>query len=279
MTHSARLPSLLTTRQVASRLDVSEATVKRWSDSGALACERTPGGHRKFRADEVERLARRLHGVAVPTSVPSMDVDEVCRLALAGDAVSLYGIAERWMSEGGRLDALFDLVFRPALVQVGDRWAAGTATVADEHTASAAMGEVVNRLADYVTHHPRRGTAISACLAGEHHGLASRMCGLVLREAGFHALVPGPDTPDDALLALIEESDARVVCLSASCLLSGDASLVERVGVVRALLAPRGARLFLGGDGFAPPVFAPLPPARFLADMRDLSAALRRPRS
>lgn len=277
MTDSARRPSLLTTRQVASRLDVSEATVKRWSDSGALACERTPGGHRKFRADEVERLALRLHGVAPPASVPSMDVDEICRHALAGDAVSLHVVAERWMNGGGRLDSLFDLVFRPALEQVGERWAAGTATVADEHTASAAMAEVVNRLAGFVTQRPRRGTAISACLAGEHHGLASRMCGLLLREAGFHALVPGPDTPDDALLALIEESDARVVCLSASCLLSGDASLVDRVESVRALLAPRGARLFLGGDGFAPPGFEPLPPARFLADMRALSTALRRP--
>ena len=45
---------LLSTGDVARRLGVSEATVKRWADAGNITCIRTPGGHRKFREREVD---------------------------------------------------------------------------------------------------------------------------------------------------------------------------------------------------------------------------------
>jgi len=44
---------LLTTGSVAEIVEISEATVKRWADSGMLPCIRTPGGHRKFRVHDV----------------------------------------------------------------------------------------------------------------------------------------------------------------------------------------------------------------------------------
>lgn len=274
MTDTARLPPLLTTRDAAERIGVSTATIKRWTDSGVLKCERTPGGHRKFRATEVERLAHSLRGMT-SEDPPKIEVDAVRRLALAGDTVALYALAEGWVNSERGLDALFDTVFAPALAEVGECWADGTATVADEHTASSVVGEVVTRMAAFVEHGAPHGTAISACLAGEHHGLASRMAGLILREAGYHALVPGPDTPDDALLSLIASSDARVVCLSASCLFQGDERLPVRVEPIRSLLDARGARLFVGGQGFALPSFAITGPSRFLLDMRSLSSALQ----
>ena len=46
----------LTTRQVANLCSVSHATVKRWEDAGLLVSERTNGGHRRFRAEEVARF-------------------------------------------------------------------------------------------------------------------------------------------------------------------------------------------------------------------------------
>ena len=45
---------IISTKQVAQVLGVSEATVKRWSDAGTLRCFRTPGGHRKFRLRDVK---------------------------------------------------------------------------------------------------------------------------------------------------------------------------------------------------------------------------------
>src|SRR2546423_349712 len=42
------------TKELAEMWDVSESTVKRWADAGALRCRKTVGGHRKF---EMDRLA------------------------------------------------------------------------------------------------------------------------------------------------------------------------------------------------------------------------------
>lgn len=47
---------ILTTKQVAERFGVHPATVVSWANGGQLAHFRTPGGHRRFRVEDVERL-------------------------------------------------------------------------------------------------------------------------------------------------------------------------------------------------------------------------------
>jgi excisionase family DNA binding protein len=51
-------PRLLTTTEVAARFGVDTNTVRRWADRGWLTRIRTPGGHRRYRAAEVEALRR-----------------------------------------------------------------------------------------------------------------------------------------------------------------------------------------------------------------------------
>jgi excisionase family DNA binding protein len=49
---------LLTPGEVAALLHVDANTVARWSNEGRLRAIRTPGGHRRYPASEVLRLAR-----------------------------------------------------------------------------------------------------------------------------------------------------------------------------------------------------------------------------
>ena len=51
-------PITLTTKDVARLCKVSDATVKRWEEAGLIKSERTSGGHRRFRADEVARFQK-----------------------------------------------------------------------------------------------------------------------------------------------------------------------------------------------------------------------------
>lgn len=48
----------LTPIEVAQWMMVSPVTVRGWAQKGLLRAEVTPGGHRRFRYDEVERFAR-----------------------------------------------------------------------------------------------------------------------------------------------------------------------------------------------------------------------------
>lgn len=46
----------LTPHQVAEIFHVDVKTVARWANTGALTCIRTPGGHRRYREDDVTAL-------------------------------------------------------------------------------------------------------------------------------------------------------------------------------------------------------------------------------
>ena len=49
-------PELLTPAEVAVMFRVDPKTVTRWARAGKLSAIRTVGGHRRFRASEIERF-------------------------------------------------------------------------------------------------------------------------------------------------------------------------------------------------------------------------------
>ncbi len=49
-------PLGLSTSQAAKALGVSLGTIRRWSDMGYLQSYRTPGGQRRFSADQIEQF-------------------------------------------------------------------------------------------------------------------------------------------------------------------------------------------------------------------------------
>jgi hemerythrin-like metal-binding protein/excisionase family DNA binding protein len=53
--------SHLTTAEAAAVLKISAATLKRWAQSGLIPSERTEGGHRRFRFEDVQALAEPGH--------------------------------------------------------------------------------------------------------------------------------------------------------------------------------------------------------------------------
>jgi len=61
-------PLGLSTSQAARALGVSLGTVRRWSDMGYLQSYRTPGGQRRFSAEQIEQFLASLEqgGYRVP---------------------------------------------------------------------------------------------------------------------------------------------------------------------------------------------------------------------
>ena len=52
----------LTAGEVARELHVSPKTISRWAAQGLIPCLVTLGGHRRFRREDVEEIARRMSG-------------------------------------------------------------------------------------------------------------------------------------------------------------------------------------------------------------------------
>jgi excisionase family DNA binding protein len=67
--------ALLTPAEVAALFRVDPKTVTRWAKAGKLSAIRTLGGHRRYRAAEVQALLAGLQSEPVADSVPGTESD------------------------------------------------------------------------------------------------------------------------------------------------------------------------------------------------------------
>ena len=51
-------PGMLSVSEAAARLGVSAKTLRRYADAGKVPYTRLPSGHRRFRSDAIDALAR-----------------------------------------------------------------------------------------------------------------------------------------------------------------------------------------------------------------------------
>jgi excisionase family DNA binding protein len=63
----SKSPLGLSTSQAAQALGVSLGTIRRWSDMGYLESYRTPGGQRRFSAEQIEHFLFKLQRGAGPS--------------------------------------------------------------------------------------------------------------------------------------------------------------------------------------------------------------------
>ena len=55
------MKSVLSPKELAAAIGVSESTLKRWADDGLIVFSRTAGGHRRIRLAEAIRFIRENH--------------------------------------------------------------------------------------------------------------------------------------------------------------------------------------------------------------------------
>ena len=69
----------LSMREASGFLGISASTLRRWSDRHMIPSSKTPGGHRRYDREDIERLAQQLTSHSIPAltatsySVPSPD--------------------------------------------------------------------------------------------------------------------------------------------------------------------------------------------------------------
>ena len=274
---------------LAHRTGVAPDTLRKWEQRyRILQPTRTAGGQRRYSERDVARVewlrerlsegyrigeAASLLGSAANTE-PARSAKEqltgILESAARGDSADI----------GVRLDQAFALhsveetletIVAPMLEAVGERWARGELSVADEHLVSEAVrSRLGHLLAD--AGGGMRGVAVLACAPGERHELGLMMAAIALRRDGWDAVYLGGDTPIADAVALATRLSARVLGISVSSPAVG-AALQE---ALRNAVRPEGLAVVIGGAGatakLAKGLNASLAPRRLSAAVTALRA-------
>ncbi|HEU0193981.1 MAG TPA: MerR family transcriptional regulator, partial [Gaiellales bacterium] len=205
--------------ELSRRVGVSPEVLRAWERRyGVLRPTRSEGGFRLYSTADEERVRRMLalqrQGLsaavaartagtddAEPPAAPAGSADELRRVL--ADALDRFdeAAANRAFDRALgtlSLDTLLQEVVLDYLADLGERWSAGLASVAQEHFAS---NVIRGRLLGLARDWGQGGgpLALLACPPGELHDLGLICFGLALRAQGWRIAFLGADTPIDTL--------------------------------------------------------------------------------
>jgi methanogenic corrinoid protein MtbC1 len=120
------------------------------------------------------------------------------------------------LAEQPRIE-VFDGLVNDAMTLVGERWASGRWSVAEEHLASQTLLRALERIRPAPRPESRVGPlAVLAALPGERHAIGLVLLDQVLTEAGWVVANLGADVPVEDLGRFIAKNEARLVALTAA---------------------------------------------------------------
>jgi methanogenic corrinoid protein MtbC1 len=199
--------------------------------------------------------------------------------AAALDSAAVEGVLDE-MFAAGSYETVVERDILPALVALGDAWAAGRVDVAGEHAASHAVGR---RLAGAYQAAGRATAEVGPVLVGlppgARHELGALAFAVAARRAGLPVLYLGPDLPIADWVGTARRTNARAAVIVSVARTDGDRALA----VARALAEARpGIVIGLGGRGSrdpGPPDTWPVPaplglPEHIVDAVGELTAAI-----
>ena len=222
------MKDLLTPKQIARAMNVSESSIKRWCDGGAIATQYTAGGHRKVSIAALLDFARRTkHQVVRPEALglpsTSGQTDRVVARAceqmtdalVAGEEVRCRQIAVDLYLAGHSVSC--DDVLAAAFKQIGERWSCGDAEVYQERRGCVIATHVLQDLRTIIAP-PANGApvAIGGAAEDDQYNLGTSMAELVLRSCDWDARSLGSNLPFDTLAQAIRDHQPKLFWLSCS---------------------------------------------------------------
>jgi excisionase family DNA binding protein len=233
---------LLTVQEVADRLGVHYMTAYRYVRQGRLPATRVGTEWRIHPSDIATLKATTRRGKARTTA----DRDALERQMLSGDSAGAWWLLQSHL--GGGLDpsgVLTEMVV-PVLHSIGERWAGGEVSVAEEHMATAVAQRVIGHLGmQFGRRGKGRGTIALAAPAGDLHVLPVAIVADLLRWRGFDVVELGGNTPAEAMGDAVAPEDRLLAVGIVSTVGGLEGEVARAASSVRA--AVPGVPLFIGG--------------------------------
>lgn len=256
----------ISTREVAGLLDVTETTVKRWTDSNRIKCVKTLGGHRKYLLNDIEEFAKEnnipITGITPPLSNEQMEkfgyaifsknmnkvMEVILEEALQGDREGMFELLIYLTKNRIKFVNLVDEIVQPVLEKIGNLWENNLLEVEQEHLASDTIKTALSRL---VVHLPRQKgkniKIICACSEGEQHDIGLQALAYELELSGYSLHYLGANTPFQSLIKVIKKEKPKYVFISATSPSISEREFIEGIKKVSKTAKSNKAKFVIGG--------------------------------
>lgn len=281
---------LLSPRELADAIGVSESSVKRWVDNGVVHAIKTAGGHRRIPINEAVRFLREsssslvkpesmgLNDVAalLDADTPRDDEGEVLYNHLReGRADSARGMLLSMFLNGRSVAQIFDGPLHTAMALLGEVWRVEDRGIFWEHRATEIAISAVSRLRMLI---PPRADSAPAAVGGAPSGdpyiLPTLCAAAVLESQGLNAVNLGADTPIRSLLLASQATRAKLVWLSVSFIADLTQLQKELAGLADELADPP-VPIIVGGTQSELIRFADSTRCHVGTSMRELEAMVK----
>ena len=243
---------VISPRELAMAIGVSESSLKRWADEGLITVSKTAGGHRRISIGDAIRFIRMTRSPIVRPDVLGLGDAAAFHADLTaaeppGDRLYLH------LSRGNARDArtmlqsmylsgksvaeIADGPIRLAMSRLGELWQHDPAGVFVEHRATDICIESVQQIRMLAEKSESTQLALGAAPAGDPYILPSLLCAAALADVGWKTMNLGPNTPFSAIRHAVEKHPAALIWLSVSH--APDIHEIERGIEHLAQLSPR----------------------------------------
>ncbi|MHC4877129.1 MAG: cobalamin B12-binding domain-containing protein [Planctomycetota bacterium] len=222
------MKKLVSPKQVARAIGVSESTVKRWCDKGLIPMVKTAGGHRKMDVNAVVQFLRDSGHEIVEPQVLGLPVavgktgwtlnravERIVPAVVQGDESIVRQVVFDLLLAKHSVTTIFDEVLAPVMHEIGERWSCGDVAVYQERRGCEIVMRVLNELRDVIDAPPADApTAIGATIEGDFYTIPVTMAGIVLRSAGWNATTLGTNLPFATLQEALQQTRPRLIWIS-----------------------------------------------------------------
>ncbi|MBX3396119.1 MAG: helix-turn-helix domain-containing protein [Phycisphaerae bacterium] len=249
-------------KDLAYAIGVSESSIKRWVDDGLIVATKTSGGHRRIAIDEVLRFIRQsqtpiVHpdvlGLPPEASSSAQDVpvektdENLLQALLTGDAPRARGLLLSLYLRGHSVASICDGPLSAAMSKIGELWKHRNGDgIFLEHRASDICIQALSRIRSMFEPPADGAVAIGGAPPGDSHLLSSLATSVVLASDGFRAINLGPDTPIHSFLTAVETHKPTFVWVSIS-IAQNPRTLSSQMAQLASELQSLGVHLALGG--------------------------------
>jgi excisionase family DNA binding protein len=222
---------IYSTREVAQMWNISESTVKRWADAHKLKCYRTPGGHRKFRLEDIREFQNR-RGFEATGLLSTTDWEDpnlevwlnqknfrkvrglISYLAVQNQRHEVRSLLERLYLRGMGLEEIYDDILVPLYRSTVRMLSGEPATTGQTLLLGNNIEEALYTLFPRIIQRRKNGrTALCAATAGKGRLVVNGMA-RILEIEGWEALNLGQSVPFRTMAEMVETEPVNLVCLA-----------------------------------------------------------------